>query len=131
VTRRIALPTVEDVQLVIEDLADATGKPPTVVAVADRFGLANTTFRRSFPDIAAALKQQRATSPASTETAISRFDQLKLDNDKLRRNNHELREHLELAVANIQRLTLENHRLRRQLEASTKVTRIDRNRRPH
>jgi hypothetical protein len=41
-------------------------------------------------------------------------------------SNHELAEHLELAVANIQRLTLENHRLRQQLETATKVTHIDR-----
>ncbi|MCI2421380.1 hypothetical protein MOQ72_28475 [Saccharopolyspora sp. K220] len=49
-----------------------------------------------------------------------------LDNDKLRRDNHELREHLDLAAANIQRLTLDNYRPRQQLEAATKVIRIDR-----
>ena len=34
--------------------------------------------------------------------------------------------HLELAVANIQRLTLENHRLRRERDEATRVTPITR-----
>lgn len=124
-TRRTALPTVEDLRLAIKDLTETTGKPPTVLALASRFGLANTTFRRNFPDIAADLKNERAADPVSAQAATSQFDQLKLDNDKLRRDNHELREHLDLATSNIQRVTLENHRLRQQLEAATKVTRID------
>jgi hypothetical protein len=131
VTRRTALPTVEDVQLAIRELAATTGKPPTVLALAGRFGLANTTFRHHFPDIAADITHQRAASrPASAEPAINRFDQLKAGNDKLRRDNHELAEHLDLAVANIQRLTLENHRLRQQLETATQVIRIAPQHRP-
>lgn len=43
---------------------------------------------------------------------------------------NQIRAHLELAVANIQRLTLENHRLRQQLETATKVTHINPNRWP-
>lgn len=125
-TRRTGLPSVEDVQLAVTELTEVTGKSPTVLALASRFGLANTTFRRNFPDIAAGLAHQRAAGPASADAAISRFDQLKADNDKLRRDNHELAEHLDLAVANIQRLALESHRLRQQLETATKVTHIDR-----
>jgi hypothetical protein len=34
-------------------------------------------------------------------------------------------EHLELAIANIQRLTLDNHHLRQQLHAATKITHIN------
>lgn len=126
-TRRTALPSVEDVQLAVKELTEITGKSPTALAPASPFGLANTTFRRNFPDIAADLAHQRATGPASADAAISRFDQLKADNEKLRRDNHELAEHLELAVANIQRLTLESHRLRQQLETANKITRIDPN----
>lgn len=129
-TRRTALPTVEDIQLAMKELTEVTGKPPTVLALASRFGLANTTFRRNFPDLAADLAHQRATGPTSADAAIIRFDQLKADNDKLRRDNHELTEHLELTAANIQRLTLENHRLRQHLETATKVTRIDPTHRP-
>jgi hypothetical protein len=136
VTRRIALPTAKDVERAIKDLTASTGKPPTVLAIAVHLGLANTTFRRHFPDIVAdvvtGLRQSRTgTSLTANDSAISRFDQLKLDNNKLRRNNHDLAEHLDLAIANIQRLTLENHHLRQQLEAAAKVSRIGPTQRPH
>jgi hypothetical protein len=55
---------------------------------------------------------------------VSRFDQLKRENDELRRDKHELVEHLELASANIQRLSLANYQLRQHLEAAAKVARI-------
>ena len=62
-TRRTDLPTVEDVQLAIKELGETIGKPPTVLAVARRLGLANTTFRRNFPDLTANLQ-----NPPSTTT---------------------------------------------------------------
>jgi hypothetical protein len=126
VTGRVTQPTVDDIQLAIHHLTEATGKPPTVLALAGQLGLSNTTFRRHFPDIAADLKQRRARDPASPAAAASRFDQLQHDNAALRRDNRQLREHLDLAAANIQRLTLENHRLRQQLEATAKVTTMGR-----
>jgi hypothetical protein len=49
VTRRIALPTLDEVRTAIAHLAEATGKPPTVVVLAHHLGLANTTFRHNFP----------------------------------------------------------------------------------
>ena len=55
---------------------------------------------------------------------MGRFNQLKRENDELRRDKHELVENLELASANIQRLSLANHQLRQYLEAATKVARI-------
>lgn len=125
-TRRAELPHRDQVQAAIAHLSQATGKPPTVLALAGHLELANTTFRRNFPDIATELSQRRAHPASPRDPAdASRFEQLKRDNDKLRRDNHELAEHLELAIANIQRLTLDNHRLRRALETSGKVTRID------
>jgi hypothetical protein len=42
----------------------------------------------------------------------------------LRRDNHDLPEHLELAIANIQRLTIDNQALRQALEAARNVTRL-------
>jgi hypothetical protein len=75
--------------------------------------LANTTFRRHFPDLTAELRQQWSAEPSPTDpAAVSRFEQLKRDNDTLRREKQDLAEHLQLAVANIQRLTLENQQLR-------------------
>jgi hypothetical protein len=75
---------------------------------------------------------QRSLPPSAHPDAAgaTRFDQLKRENADLRRDNHELTEHLELAVANIQRLCLETHQLRQQLEAATNVTRIDPRHRP-
>ena len=45
-------------------------------------------------------------------------------NAELRGANTDLTEHLALAVANIQRLTLDNHLLREALETTQKVTRL-------
>lgn len=124
-TRRTALPGLEKVQAAIEHLTDATGKAPTVLALARHLGLANTTFRRNFPDITTELNHIRSPPSAPQDpTGISRLDQLTRDNDKLRRHSHDLIEHLELAIANIQRLTLDNHQLRQTLEAATKITKI-------
>jgi hypothetical protein len=54
----------------------------------------------------------------------SAYERLKQDNVKLRKDNHELAEHLELAIANIQRLSVDNHGLRQALEAARNVTRL-------
>lgn len=61
---------------------------------------------------------------------MTRFERLEHENADLRRTNHDLNEHLDLAVANIQRLTLDNHSLRHQLEAKANVTPIDTRHRP-
>jgi hypothetical protein len=105
-TRRAQLPTIQEVRTVIAELTEVTGKAPAVLAVARRLGLANTTFRRNFPDIADELQGKRqATASAHAGVTADRFGQLKHDNEKLRRDNHQLNEHLDLACANIQRLT--------------------------
>ncbi|EWM19790.1 hypothetical protein [Kutzneria sp. 744] len=63
------------------------------------------------------------------EAEITRFERLKSDNDRLRRDNHELTEHLALAVAAIQRLSIQKEQLLRQLEAAARVPSIDPSRR--
>ena len=50
--------------------------------------------------------------------------QLVQDNAKLRGDNRDLAEHLELAIANIQRLTIDNQALREAREAARNVTRL-------
>lgn len=106
--------------------AAAAGKRPSVLAVARRSGLSNTTFRRHFPDIARELSQARRTPPAyiTSSPAAAEHDRLVARNARLRRDNQQLRQHLQPAIANIQRLTLEARQLRTQLEAATSVTRI-------
>jgi AraC-like DNA-binding protein len=126
VTRRTVLPSHDDVQLAIKRLTETTGKPPTVLALARHLGLANTTFRRHFPDITTELTRQRSPAPADSDpVAASRFEKIQRENTELRRARRELAEHLELAIANIQRLTLDNHHLRQQLHAATKITHIN------
>jgi hypothetical protein len=127
VTRRTVLPRLDDVQLAIKQLTETTGKPPTVLALARHLGLANTTFRRHFPDITTELTQQRSPALAGPDpvAAAGRFEKIQRENAELRRAKLELTEHLDLAIANIQRLTLDNHYLRQQLHTATKVTHIN------
>jgi hypothetical protein len=109
-------------------LAQATtaGRRPSVLAVARELGLSNTSFRRHFPDIAQEISTARHTPAPGPAHASgpSAHDQLVARNAKLRRDNRQLREHLALAIANIQRLTLTNHRLRAELEATSGVTQL-------
>lgn len=58
----------------------------------------------------------------STPDRPSRYDELVARNAKLKRRNRELNDHLTLAAAHIQRITLENQRLRQGLESATGVT---------
>jgi hypothetical protein len=111
-------------------LTDTGGKPPTVLSLARHLGLANTTFRRHFPDITAELSHQRTASAPTNPAAVTAFQRLHGDNARLRATNQNLAEHLDLAMANIQRLTLENQRLRHELEAAVNVTHLSRRRHP-
>ncbi|ASR39966.1 hypothetical protein BAY61_32305 (plasmid) [Prauserella marina] len=125
----VTLPSDDVVLKAVQEVTDQSrdlGKRPSVLAVARRLGLSNTTFRRSFPDIARQIGDARrnGTAPAAGAAADERQLSLHERNAKLRRSNTELSDHLELAIANIMRLTLENKRLREELEAASKVTRI-------
>lgn len=54
--RRVDSPSETRVRAALEELsqrADDNGTPPSVLALASKFGMSNTTFRRHFPDIAA------------------------------------------------------------------------------
>jgi transposase-like protein len=102
------------------------GHRPSVLALARQFDLSNTTFRRHYPEIVQELAQIRRTpaiehtdSPAATE-----HDRIIAGNAKLRRDNRQLRQHLDLAAANIARLTIDNHQLRQQLEQAHRITNI-------
>lgn len=93
----------------------------SVLALARRVGLANTTFRRRFPDITARIvaEESQAPTPSPESTAATTDSEA-----KLRQRNRDLQENLELAIAAIQRLTLENRGLREQLEAALAITPI-------
>jgi DNA anti-recombination protein RmuC len=104
------------------DSAD-TGRQPTVLSLAPQLGLANTTFRRKFPDIAADLAHQAA-ERRQAPPEPGRREQLEEASARLRQENRQLREQIEAATAVIQRITLENHQLRQEVEAPAKVTRL-------
>jgi hypothetical protein len=102
------------------------GHRPSVLALARYFGLTNTTFRRHYPEIVKELGEIRRTpaiehtdSPAATEHA-----RIVARNAKLQRDNRQLRQHLDLAGANIARLAIDNHQLRQQLEQAQRITNI-------
>jgi hypothetical protein len=119
-TRALDLPTpraVRDAINAVVTEAHAAGRRPSVLAVARRLGLTNTTFRRNYPDAAAELSTLRHSGPEpavpNNESAIALRQRIA----ELRQDNLTLTTHLELAIANIQRLTIDNHRLRQELEA--------------
>lgn len=127
-TRRVDAPSESRVRAALDELrqrAGDNGTQPSVLALASKFGMSNTTFRRHFPDIAqevAALRSAPPTPGAPSEP--TRYDRLVARNSKLKRHNRELTETLTLAACHIQRITLENQKLREELEAATGVTRL-------
>lgn len=131
-TRKIDLPSQTDVlQALAELTAQTTGGPPSVVALARCLGLTNTTFWRHYPDIArdVAARRRAAAVPQPNDISSRQPDELLAQNAELRRANRDLAAQLDLAIANIQRLSIENYRLRQDLEASANVTRISGRRR--
>ncbi|MFE0023324.1 hypothetical protein [Amycolatopsis sp. NPDC059021] len=126
-SQRIGLPTVAEVHATLDAMRAHSGRV-SVLALAQALGLANTTFRRNYPTVVAALATRRDHNLADAATAPtgpgpeagSHADSLTL----LRRDNQELRAQLDLACAQIQRLSLDNDALRRQLEAAQHIPRI-------
>jgi hypothetical protein len=104
------------------------GARPSVLALAAKFDLSNTTFRRHFPDLAKEVSAARfhPEPQAEAQKRPSPYEALAARNAKLRRINRSLNENLRYAAAHIQRLAVDNARLREALEVSSNVTRIDR-----
>ncbi len=102
------------------------GTRPSVLALAAKFDLSNTTFRRHFPDLAKEVStaRSRPTPHPRAETRPSPYEVLAARNAKLRRANRSLGENLQFAAAQIQHLAVDNARLREALEAASNVTRI-------
>ena len=108
----------------IEHLEQATGRTPSVLALARHLGLANTTFRRRYPDIVTRLYVTTADS-AAVGTALPRNTD---DLARLRQRNRELTDNLDLAVSSIQRLSIENRSLRQYIEELSSITRLSQHR---
>ena len=101
------------------------GTRPSVLMLARRLGLTNTTFRRHYPEIAREIAGHRSGPVGPITGQPSSYDKLVARNSKIRRRNHELTAKLKLAAAQIQYLALRNTRLQEALEAQAKVSRID------
>jgi hypothetical protein len=131
VTRPADVPAEARVHCVLNEYLSechGNGKRPSVLALAARLGMSNTTFRRHFPEQAKEISEARSTPEprAGAETRPSPHEVLVARNARLRRANHTLTGNLRLAAAQVQRLGIENARLREALEASSNITRIDR-----
>ncbi|WP_073918263.1 hypothetical protein [Streptomyces sp. CB02009] len=129
-TRPAAIPTQTHARRALDQYLNdchTGGKRPSVLALATRLGLSNTTFRRHFPQLANEIAARRH-HPSPTAGLMARpspYDILIARNAKLRRINRTLADNLHYAAAHIQRLAQDNARLREALETSHKITRID------
>lgn len=123
-TRRVPLPTDAEVVAALAQLRQDNPAKVTVRALAEHVGLTNPTFWRHFPAIAQDLADQRRAAlramPAEPLETARNVDVER----QLRTENAALRDQIELAVAHIQRLTLENHSLRAELERDTQIVRL-------
>jgi hypothetical protein len=108
-------------------------KRPSVLTLASRLSLSNTTFRRHFPQHAQEISEARSRPepPTRADTRPSPYEELAARNARLRRANRTLTSNLKLAAAQIQRLGTENARLREALETSSNIAHIDRPGRSH
>lgn len=135
-SRRVELPDEHRVRQARDALlaeATASDTRPSVIALARRLGLTNTTFWRHYPQIAREVADARnapalSTDPGDTgrepQPAGTHSPSVKDKLATLRRENQALHEHLELAAATIARLTLDNNELREALESAQAVTSI-------
>lgn len=101
------------------------GKHPSVLELARILGLSNTTFRRRYPDIAQEIADRR-TTPIVEAARQTEEVRLAARNSKLKRENHQLKQQLELAVAQIQRLSLHNAQLLKEIQSAANITHIGR-----
>ncbi|MGJ5832036.1 hypothetical protein [Streptomyces ossamyceticus] len=129
-TRPAAIPTETRARQVTDQYLNdcrTNGKRPSVLALAAKLGLSNTTFRRHFPQLTQQITAFRShpASSADHDARPSPYDVLTARNAKLRRANRALTDNLHYAAAHIQRLALDNARLRQALETSHNITHID------
>ncbi|MFE9121471.1 hypothetical protein [Streptomyces sp. NPDC007172] len=101
-----------------------TNTAPSVLMLARRLDLTNTTFRRRYPEIAREIADHRAV-PTTLRSGLTEHDRLVARNAKLRRRNRELNTQLALAAAQIQHLALRNERLQEALKSAANVTSIN------
>lgn len=109
------------------------GRRPSVLTLAAKLGMSDTTFRRHFPGqvrkISGLRREPDPDSRTGAGTGPSPYEQLTARNAKLRRANRILTQNLHLAAAQVQRLSFDNARLREELQSTASITPIDQARR--
>ncbi len=123
-TRRVPLPTNAEVLHALAELRKDSTRPGTVRGLAEHLGLTNSTFWRWFPAIAQDIADQRRTIARAKRAEPSETARRADSERALRAENATLRDQIDLAVAHIQRLTLENHTLRAQMEDRAQIARL-------
>ncbi len=126
-TRRVLLPSESEVHAALAQLR-ASNENGAVSArdLAHHVGLANATFWRHFPEIAQVVADERRASLRAAPSAPTNAPRTSDSDGALRKENASLRDQIELAVAQIQRLTIDNQALRDQLEARTNIVKLPR-----
>lgn len=122
-SRKAVIPTEDKVRATLTTLEAQGSAPVSVVALARELGLANATFWRHFPDVAQDVAEARRLARAGHLSGPqAEAPKVAEEVARLRRGLAESKAFLEIAVANIQRLSIENHELRRELELARGVT---------
>lgn len=123
-TRRVPLPTETEILHALAQLRQDTPGPVTARRLAEHVGLTNSTFWRLFPVIAQDVADQRRAAVRAKPAEPSERARWADSERALRAEIAALRDQIDLAVAHIQRLTLENEGLRTQLEDHTRIARL-------
>lgn len=111
--------TTDQINAAITELANTHGRPPAALAVARHLNIPYTTFRRRYPHILTQLDASRASTAVDRQP--TRLATLQTENAALKEQRQSLNDHLEIAVANIRRLSIENNQLRAALEQATNI----------
>jgi hypothetical protein len=127
-TKRVEIPTEEEVETCVRLMTERTGTPPPVIAVARELQLSNATFWRYFPEIARTVADARRASRRNTEPGPGETDEKQSGDGtgdvllaKSAARTARWEKDLQAAAAQIQRLTLENAALRAQLAEASAV----------
>ena len=116
------LPAEQQVREVLAQMraeAAAGGPTPSVLALARRLGLSNTTFWRHYRDIATGIRHaaHADTAPADGQSPRpGRSAELAAENARLRLERDRLAGQFEAVLGHLRRLAIDNSRLRRDLE---------------
>ncbi len=126
-TRRVLLPSESEIHSALAKLRAAPGhEAVTARDLARQLGLANSTFWRHFPKIAQEVADENRVTSRAAQATPANAPRASDPNGAPRKENATLRDQIDLAVAHIQRLTIDNQALRDQLEVQANIVKLPR-----